>query len=106
MSRVEQLERMLANGGDSALLRFSLGREYLGAGEPEQAAAHLRRAVEQDAEYSAAWRDLGTALERSGDPAGAAAAYRAGIDAAEARGDKQAAKEMRVFRRRLEKRGE
>lgn len=106
MSRIDQFEKMLANGQDGALLRFSLGNEYLGADDPGRAAEHLRAAVGFDADYSAAWKALGTALERAGDDAGAADAYRSGVDAAERRGDKQAAKEMRVFLRRIEKRAQ
>ena len=104
MSRIDAFERMLAQGQDTALLRFSLGNEYLAADDPATAAEHLRRAVEHDPGYSAAWRALGKASERCDDPETAADAYRQGIEAAEQRGDKQAVKEMRVFLRRLEKR--
>lgn len=97
---------MLAAGRDSALLRFSLGMHYLKSGDAPTAAAHLRRAVEQDADYSAAWKLLGKSLVEAGDADGAAAAYRAGIAAAERRGDKQAAKEMAVFLRRLRQAGD
>ncbi|HEX5129280.1 MAG TPA: tetratricopeptide repeat protein [Usitatibacter sp.] len=103
MSLVERFEAMLASGRDDALLRFSLGMQYLQAGEAGLAAEHLRRAVAHDPEYSAAWKLLGKALAQSGDAAGAADAYRAGIAAAERKGDKQAAKEMTVFLRRIEK---
>lgn len=106
MSRIEQFEKMLAGGQDGALLRFSLGNEYLAADDPARAAEHLRAAVNHDPDYSAAWKALGTALDRAGDSAAAMAAWRDGVDAAERRGDKQAAKEMRVFHRRLEKRGQ
>ena len=44
-----QFERMLAAGKDSALLRFSLGNEYLKAGDAAAAITHLARAVELDA---------------------------------------------------------
>jgi len=103
MDPVERFEAMLAAGRDSALLRFSLGLQYLKAGDATRAAAHLRSAVSQDADYSAAWKLLGKALAESGAPDEAAVAYRSGIAAAERRGDKQAAKEMTVFLRRLEK---
>jgi Flp pilus assembly protein TadD len=103
MDPAERFEALLASGKDGALLRFSLGMHYLKAGDAARAAGHLRRAVEQDAEYSAAWKLLGKALADSGDTAGAAEAYRSGIAAADKRGDKQAAKEMGVFLRRLEK---
>ena len=96
-------ERMLAAGKDGALLRFSLGNEYLKAGDAARAAQHLERAVALDARYTAAWKLYGKALTAAGRPADALAAYRAGIAVAQARGDKQAEKEMQVFARRLEK---
>jgi Tfp pilus assembly protein PilF len=105
MSRIDNFERMLEQGQDGALLRFSLGNEYLGNDDPAMAVEHLRRAVEMDADYSAAWKALGKALEQHGEPQHAAEAWQAGIDAAERRGDKQAAKEMQVFLKRLDKAG-
>jgi Tfp pilus assembly protein PilF len=104
MDQAERFEALLASGKDNALLRFGLGMHYLNAGEHARAAQHLRRAVEHDSDYSAAWKLLGKALASGGDCAGAMAAYRNGIDAATRRGDKQAAKEMTVFLRRLETR--
>lgn len=100
---LERFEALLASGKDSALLRFSLGISYLKAGENSRAVEHLRSAVAQDAGYSAAWKLLGKALAESGDSPAAMDAYRKGIEAAEKKGDKQAAKEMTVFLRRLEK---
>jgi Tfp pilus assembly protein PilF len=105
MSLVERFEAMLASGRDDALLRFSLGMQYLQAGDAARAGEHLRRAVAHDPGYSAAWKLLGKALDQSGDSAGAAAAYREGIAAADRKGDKQAAKEMKVFLRRIERAG-
>jgi predicted Zn-dependent protease len=100
---IENFEKMLAAGKDNALLRFSLGNAYLGANEPAKAVPHLQKAVEHDPNYSAAWKLLGKALNESGDPQGALAAYRQGIAVAEKKGDIQAAKEMTVFARRIEK---
>jgi len=105
MTLVERFEAMLAAGRDDALLRFSLGMQYLQAGEAARAAEHLKRAVAHDPDYSAAWKLLGKALAQGGDVDGAAAAYREGIAAAGRKGDKQAAKEMTVFLRRLERPG-
>lgn len=105
MSRIDSFERMLEQGQDGALLRFSLGNEYLGIDDPAAAEEHLRRAVELDADYSAAWKALGRALDQQDKPEHAAEAWQAGIDAAERRGDKQAAKEMQVFLKRLDKAG-
>jgi Tfp pilus assembly protein PilF len=94
---------MLAAGQDNALLRFTLGSQLLKSGDPLAALVHLRSAVQQDSAYSAAWKMLGKALQESGDHLAAKDAYLAGIKAADARGDVQAAKEMRVFLRRTEK---
>lgn len=105
MSMTERFEQMLAAGQDNALLRFTLGNAYLNEGRPTEAAAHLREAVTQDSQYSAAWKQLGRALAEEGDAQGAMQAYREGIAVAEARGDKQASKEMQVFLRRLERAG-
>ena len=103
MSLIERFEGLLAGGKDNALLRFSLGGEYLKSGDAAKASEHLRAAVAHDAAYSAAWKLLGKALADGGDPEGAKAAYRSGIEAATAKGDKQAAKEMAVFLKRLER---
>lgn len=102
MSMIERFEAMLVAGKDGALVRFGLGSEYLKAGNTERAAAHLREAVALDPGYSAAWKLLGKALESS-DRSAAIEAWRRGIDAAESRGDKQAAREMQVFVKRLER---
>jgi Tfp pilus assembly protein PilF len=100
---VERFEALLAAGKDNAMLRFSLGMAYLNANDCARAAGHLRRAVEHDADYSAAWKLLGKALAGCGERAAAIEAYTRGIATAERRGDKQAAKEMTVFLRRLQK---
>jgi predicted Zn-dependent protease len=100
---LERFEALLAAGKDSALLRFSLGMQYLKVGDPARAAEHLRAAVARDPGYSAAWKLLGKALTDCNAPIEAMAAYRDGIAAAQGKGDKQAAKEMTVFLRRLEK---
>jgi Flp pilus assembly protein TadD len=87
---------------DGALLRFSLGNALLEQGEHVTAAEEFRRAVSFDANYSAAWKLLGKACLALQDEAGAAQAWRQGIEVARARGDKQAEKEMVVFLRRIE----
>jgi Tfp pilus assembly protein PilF len=100
---VTNLEKLLAAGKDSALLRFSLGAEYLKARDAAMAVGHLRQALQLDHGYSAAWKLLGQALAALGQTAEALAVYREGIAVAEAKGDMQAAKEMHVLARRLEK---
>jgi len=100
---IDSLEKMLAKGVDNPLLRFGLGKGYLDAGDGAKAAEHLRRCVEQDPKYSAAWKLLGKALQVEGDLEGARIAWTDGLAAAQAHGDKQAEKEMTVFLRKLDK---
>ncbi len=103
MAALENFEKMLAEGKDSALLRYSLALEYLKLNNRTQAIQHLTVAVQHDPNYSAAWKHLGQALEVNGDLGQAAQIYAKGIEVAERKGDKQAAKEMNVFLRRLNK---
>lgn len=100
---VQNLEKMLASGKDNALLRFSLGNEYMKLGDTQTATQHLQQAVKHDPDYSAAWKLLGKALSDSGRWPEALDAYRLGVAVAEKKGDKQAAKEMAVFAKRIEK---
>lgn len=101
MATLDSLEAMLARGQDSALLRYGLGGEYLKAGAPEKAVEHLRQAVTLDPTYSAAWKLLGKALADTGRTDEAITAYEDGIRVAEEMGDKQTAREMAVFLKRL-----
>jgi Tfp pilus assembly protein PilF len=98
---IENLEAMLAAGQDNALLRFTLGSEFFKEDELEQAVKHLRAAVSHDPNYSAAWKIYGKALQAMGDLAEARVAFESGIAAAERHGDVQAAKEMKVFLKRV-----
>jgi Tfp pilus assembly protein PilF len=100
---IANLEKLIGTPRDGALLRFSLGTEYLKSEDTERAVAYFRDAVQKDPGYSAAWRSLGKALELAGQQEAALAAFRDGIAAAQAKGDKQAGKEMTVFARRIEK---
>ncbi len=100
---IEALEALLARGQDSAMLRATLGKLYLEQGDAAAACEHLGRALELDPAYSAAWKLFGKARAEAGDTAAAIATYRRGIEVAEAKGDLQAAKEMKVFLKRLEK---
>lgn len=97
------LLKLVGTARDGALLRFSIGSEYLKAGDASTAAAQLREAVERDPAYSAAWKLLGRALAEAGRAEEALDAYERGFAIAAARGDQQAAKEMTVFARRLRK---
>lgn len=100
---IASLEKLLGTPRDGALLRYSLGSAYLKAGSIERGIGHLREAVRRDPQYSAAWKALGRALAEAGLADEAREVYARGIEAARARGDRQAEKEMTVFARRLDR---
>lgn len=100
-TQIQNLESMLEKGQDNALLRFALGSAFLKYGKYPEAATHLARAVEFDPGYSAAWKLYGKALQQQDKLVEAGVVYRKGIKAAESKGDIQAAREMRVFLKRL-----
>lgn len=100
---IANLQKLIGTPRDGALLRFSLGNEYLKCGDAHNAQLQLAEAVARDPAYSAAWKLLGRALAETGQPQAALDAWRQGIAVAEAKGDKQAAREMTVFARRIEK---
>jgi len=100
---IANLQKLVGTPRDGALLRFSLGSEYLKLGDPHNAQLQLAEAVARDPAYSAAWKLLGKALTDSGQAEAALAAYRQGIAVAEKKGDLQAAREMTVFATRIQK---
>jgi Flp pilus assembly protein TadD len=103
MGMTENLEALIASGKDGAPVRFALASRYAADARLDKALEHAQVAVTLDADYSAAWKLLGRILADSGRDAEAVEAYRSGIEVAERRGDQQAAKEMRVFLKRLER---
>lgn len=100
---IRNLESLLEQGQDSAVLRFSLGSAYLKEKQWAKAIEHLQQAVVCDPEYSAAWKQYGKALVENEQVAEAVAVYQKGIEVAQDKGDIQAVKEMTVFLKRLQK---
>ncbi|MBT0962784.1 tetratricopeptide repeat protein [Denitromonas iodatirespirans] len=105
-AQISRLSAMLGGPHDGPLLRFGLGNACLQAGRPTEAIEHYRACLARDEGFSAAWKQLGKALAAEGQAAEALAVYRRGHQIATDKGDLQAAKEMAVFIRRLEKAGE
>lgn len=104
MSLIDNLEKMLTDGKDGAMLRFGLGNAYFQNKDYPKAAEHLAKAVELDKGYSAAWKLLGRAFVELDDLDGAKRTFEEGILQAGAKGDKQAVKEMQVFLKRVDRR--
>ena len=97
MGMVENLEKMLAKGRDDAMLRFGLGSAYFNDGKFSLAVTHLEACIAQDGSYSAAYKLLGKAYLKQGEPRKAISTFEAGMPIAEGQGDKQSRREMRVF---------
>jgi uncharacterized protein HemY len=95
------LEKMLAQGQDNALLRYTLGSLCFKEHAFEAAVEHLNQALQMDEQHSASWKLYGKALAELGKREEAISAYDNGIAIAETKGDVQAVKEMRIFRKRL-----
>jgi tetratricopeptide (TPR) repeat protein len=100
---ITNFEAMLAKGQDNVMLRFGLGNAYLKQQDFAKAAIHFAKTLEFDPNYSAAWKGYGKALAETEQIPEAIEAYTRGIEVAEKKGDKQAAKEMTVFLKRLKK---
>lgn len=103
MSNIDTFKSLLEKGNDNALLRYSLGNEYIKTQDFEQAIIHLEKAISFDQSYSAAWKLYAKALSENKQTTDAINAYEKGINIAEANGDMQSVKEMRVFLKRLKK---
>ena len=98
---ISNFQSMLEQGQDNALIRFGLGNAYLNSKDYTQAIEHLALALKHDPDYSAAWKLYGKALVSAGKNDEAITAYQQGIETAENKGDIQAAREMKVFLKRL-----
>lgn len=103
MSLIDNLEKMLADGKDDAMLRFGLGNAYFQNKDYARAAEHLAKALEHDKAYSAAWKLRGRAQMQLGELDAARRTFTEGIKQAEGQGDKQAVKEMQVFLKKIDK---
>lgn len=69
----------IADSTAAAVLFSNRGVDQLLSGRPEAAVQRLRLATRLDPELTTAWTNLGVALRRLGDHAGAEAAYRRAI---------------------------
>ena len=101
--QIERLSKLLDGPRDGPLLRFGLANACLQAGRNAEAIGYYRDVLARDAKFSAAWKELGKALVADDQPEEALRVYREGHQVATDKGDLQAAKEMAVFIRRLEK---
>jgi Tfp pilus assembly protein PilF len=103
MSIINSFEAMLAKGQDGTLIRFGLAQAYMKEKQFDKAVEHFLKTLEHDPAYSAAFKLLGKTYVELNEEDKAIEIFSKGIDIAQSKGDIQAAKEMRVFLKRLQK---
>jgi tetratricopeptide (TPR) repeat protein len=95
MTRREKLLEMLTSSPDDPFLHYGLAMECRNAGERDAALAELRRVLEIDPQYVAAYFHQGQILAEGGEVGAAREILQSGIAMAERVGDGHAAEEMR-----------
>ncbi len=95
-SRADSLRALLEKRPDDQRLRFGLAVEYLSEGRLEEAVEELRTYLESADDEGNAWGRLGQALRELGRDEEARAAYRRGVEVAEAHGHPTMADEFRA----------
>lgn len=85
------------------LVLFGLATEYLKLHRYDKAIATAQQLIQEQQDYSAAYKLLGQAYAGKGESAAAIKIYQTGIAIAEKKGDLQTKKEMEVFLQRLQK---
>ena len=103
--RLALLRELAAESPADATTQFLLGRELMAAGQAAAAAAAFEAAIRADADYAAAYRQLGNAQEAAGQVDAAVETYRRGVAVATRTNDLQAGKEMNAFLKRLARPG-
>jgi cytochrome c-type biogenesis protein CcmH/NrfG len=104
-ARIALLRSLVAENPGDATTQFLLGRALLSHGHAAEAVSAFEAAIRADADYAAAYRQLGNAQEAAGRPGDAAATYRLGVEVAARTNDLQAGREMGAFLRRLARDG-
>ena len=98
----DNLEKMLVEGRDDAMLRFGLGSAYFNEKNFTQAIPHLEVCIKHDAKFSAAYKLLGKALFKVGKNEESRSVFEAGLPIAIDKGDKQTEREILAFLKKLD----
>ncbi|MBD0372331.1 MAG: tetratricopeptide repeat protein [Pyrinomonadaceae bacterium] len=93
-SRIEIFEAMARSQPDDVMVWYGLGSEYYKAENWAKAAEALRRVIEINPDYTAAYQMLGTALMNQGAREEAQRAWREGIKTADRTGAWKARQHM------------
>ena len=92
--RLEKLQKMLERDPSDPFLLYGIALEHKKLGDAQRAIEFLDKVIAADAGYCYAYHQKGLVHESSGNVEAARASYRAGIAAAEAKGDEHAREEI------------
>ena len=102
--RAEIFRKLLEKEPNNPMILCSLGIELFKEGRYPEAREHLRRAIENKADYSVAYRMLGRTHFELHENHEARRVFTEGREVARQNGDLQTVREIDVFVRRLDKR--
>jgi tetratricopeptide (TPR) repeat protein len=94
MSRLEQLEKMLAAEPNDPFLHYSIAMELAKAKRYDESLARYQKVLELDADYLAAYAQMGKLLLELGRRDEARQALAAGVERASAKGERHAQDDM------------
>lgn len=92
--RLEILKQMVQQNPHDSFSRYGLAMEYRNRGDLEEAVRQFRELIATDPGYAYAYFHGGQTLERLGRLEEAGTMYRAGVEAARAKGDEHARSEI------------
>ncbi len=100
-SRIEQIEALIAEDPQDAMLRFALGNEYYHVGRYHEAIEPLQAALEIDPEYAFVYIQLACAYEKTGQLGRASQTVAAGRGPAARDGDPNLMRQLDEIAARL-----
>jgi Tfp pilus assembly protein PilF len=101
MSRIEQIEALIADEPHDAMLRFALGNEHFQLAQYTKAIEALTVAIEIDPEYAFVYIQLAEAYEKSGQIVQARQTVEAGRGPAARNGDPNLMRQLNDIAARL-----
>jgi len=104
--QADRVREQIDKDPEDPMLWFGLGRILLSLGLPAESIGPFVAATRLDPDYTAAFRDLGRALLDTGNTSEAARVFAHAIALAEKVGDCQTGREIHVFLKQSEKRGD
>lgn len=102
MSRLAQIQALLAESPEDAFLHFAIAKEYEKLGQPEKALEYYRKLVELHPDYVGTYYHLGKLREQAGAIEEALDIYQTGMDVARRAGDQHALGELAAAKLNLE----